>query len=123
MMSPIYSQKSSPNLSKDSCIVPVSTLRNALLVLQQRNNCYEEIKIVRDSVSIMSQQLVLKDSIISNNNETINLYIDSEKKYVETVKLKESIAEEYKRAYIKQRNLKWGGFAVGALGVIFAIVK
>ena len=123
MMSPIYSQKSSPNLSKDSCIVPVSTLRNALLVLQQRNNCYEEIKIVRDSVSIMSQQLVLKDSIISNNNETINLYIDSEKKYVETVKLKESIAEEYKRAYIKQRNLKWGGIAVGALGVIFAIVK
>jgi|TARA_R110000868_G_scaffold274588_1_gene534058 hypothetical protein len=98
-------------------------LRNALLVLQQRNNCYEEIKIVRDSVSIMSQQLVLKDSIISNNNETINLYIDSEKKYVETVKLKESIAEEYKRAYIKQRNLKWGGIAIGTIGVIFAVIK
>lgn len=123
MMSPIYSQKSSQNLSKDSCIVPVSTLRNALLVLKQRNNCYDEIKIVRDSVSIMSQQLVLKDSIISNKDQTINLYIDSEKKYIETVKLKESIADEYKRAYIKQRNLKWGGFAVGALGVIFAIVK
>ena len=123
MMSPIYSQKSSPNLNKDSCIVPVSTLRNALLVLQQRNNCYEEIKIVRDSVSIMSQQLVLKDSIISNNNKTINLYIDSEKKYVETVKLKESIAEEYKRAYIKQRNLKWGGIAIGKIGVIFAVIK
>jgi hypothetical protein len=123
MMSPIYSQKSSPNLSKDSCIVPVSTLRNALLVLQQRNNCYEEIKIVRDSVSIMSQQLVLKDSIISNNNQTINLYIDSEKKYIETVKLKESIAEEYKRAYIKQRKLKWGGIAIGTIGVIFAVIK
>ena len=79
MMSPIYSQKSSQNLSKDSCIVPVSTLRNALLVLKQRNNCYDEIKIVRDSVSIMSQQLVLKDSIISNKDQTINLYIDSEK--------------------------------------------
>jgi hypothetical protein len=92
-------------------------------VLNQRNKCYEEIKIVRDSVSIMSQQLVLKDSIISNKNQTINLYIDSEKKYVETIKLKESIAEEYKRAYIRQRNLKIGGFAVGALGVIFAIVK
>ena len=123
MMSPIYSQKSSQTLNKDSCIVPVSTLRNALVVLQQRNNCYEEIKIVRDSVSIMSQQLVLKDSIISNKNQTINLYIDSEKKYVETIKLKESIAEEYKKAYIRQRNLKIGGFAVGALGVIFAIVK
>jgi hypothetical protein len=92
-------------------------------VLNQRNKCYEEIKIVRDSVSIMSQQLVLKDSIISNKNQTINLYIDSEKKYVETIKLKESIAEEYKKAYIRQRNLKIGGFAVGALGVIFAIVK
>jgi len=123
MMSPIYSQKSSQNLSKDSCIVPVSTLRNALLVIKQRNNCYEEIKIVRDSVSIMSQQLILKDSIISNKNKTINLYIDSEKKYIETVKLKESIAEEYKRAYIKQRNLKWGGIAIGAIGVIFSIVK
>jgi len=123
MMSPIYSQKSSQNLSKDSCIVPVSTLRNALLVMKQRNNCYEEIKIVRDSVSIMSQQLILKDSIISNKNKTINLYIDSEKKYIETVKLKESIAEEYKRAYIKQRNLKWGGIAIGAIGVIFSIVK
>jgi hypothetical protein len=123
MMSPIYSQKSSPNLSKDSCIVPVSTLRNALLVLQQRNNCYEEIKIVRDSVSIMGQQLVLKDSIISNDNKTINLYIDSEKKYIETIKLKESIAEEYKRAYIKQRNLKWGGIAIGTIGVIFAVIK
>ncbi len=123
MMSPIYSQKSSQTLNKDSCIVPVSTLRNALVVLNQRNKCYEEIKIVRDSVSIMSQQLVLKDSIISNKNQTINLYIDSEKKYVETIKLKESIAEEYKKAYIRQRNLKIGGFAVGALGVIFAIVK
>lgn len=122
MMSPIYSQKSSQTLNKDSCIVPVSTLRNALVVLNQRNKCYEEIKIVRDSVSIMSQQLVLKDSIISNKNQTINLYIDSEKKYVETIKLKESIAEEYKKAYIRQRNLKIGGFAVGALGVIFAIV-
>jgi hypothetical protein len=98
-------------------------LRNALLVIKQRNNCYEEIKIVRDSVSIMSQQLILKDSIISNKNKTINLYIDSEKKYIETVKLKESIAEEYKRAYIKQRNLKWGGIAIGAIGVIFSIVK
>jgi len=94
-----------------------------LVVLQQRNNCYEEIKIVRDSVLIMSQQVLLKDSIIGNNNQTINLYIDSEKKYVETVKLKESIAEEYKKAYIKQRNLKWGGFVAGALGIIFAIVK
>jgi hypothetical protein len=122
-MSPIYSQKSSQTLNKDSCIVPVSTLRNALVVLNQRNKCYEEIKIVRDSVSIMSQQLLLKYSIIGNKNQTINLYIDSEKKYVETVKLKESIAEEYKKAYIRQRNLKWGGFAVGALGVIFAIVK
>ena len=123
MMSPIYSQKSSQTSSKDSCIVPVSTLRNALVVLNQRNNCYQEIKIVRDSVSIMSQQVLLKDSIIGNKNQTINLYIDSEKKYVETVKLKESIAEEYKKAYIRQRNLKWGGFAVGALGIIFAIIK
>ncbi len=123
MMSPIYSQKSSQTSSKDSCIVPVSTLRNALVVLHQRNNCYQEIKIVRDSVLITNQQLLLKDSIIGNNNKTINLYIDSEKKYVETVKLKESIAEEYKKAYIRQRNLKWGGFAVGALGIIFAIIK
>ena len=123
MMSPIYSQKSSQTLSKDSCIVPVSTLRNALVVLHQRNNCYQEIKIVRDSVLITNQQLLLKDSIIGNKNQTINLYIDSEKKYVETVKLKESIAEEYKKAYIRQRNLKWGGFAVGALGIIFAIIK
>ena len=122
-MSPIYSQKSSQTSSKDSCIVPVSTLRNALVVLNQRNNCYQEIKIVRDSVLITNQQLLLKDSIIGNKNQTINLYIDSEKKYIETVKLKESIAEEYKKAYIRQRNLKWGGFAVGALGVIFAIVK
>ncbi len=123
MMSPIYSQKSSQTSSKDSCIVPVSTLRNALVVLHQRNNCYQEIKIVRDSVLITNQQLLLKDSIIGNKNQTINLYIDSEKKYVETVKLKESIAEEYKKAYIRQRNLKWGGFAVGVLGIIFAIVK
>ncbi len=123
MMSPIYSQKSSQTSSKDSCIVPVSTLRNALVVLHQRNNCYQEIKIVRDSVLITNQQLLLKDSIIGNKNQTINLYIDSEKKYVETVKLKESIAEEYKKAYIRQRNLKWGGFAVGALGIIFAIIK
>jgi hypothetical protein len=123
MMSPIYSQKSSQTSSKDSCIVPVSTLRNALVVLYQRNNCYQEIKIVRDSVLITNQQLLLKDSIIGNKNQTINLYIDSEKKYIETVKLKESIAEEYKKAYIRQRNLKWGGFAAGALGIIFAIVK
>lgn len=123
MISPIYSQKSSQNLTKDSCIVPVSTLKNALIVLQQRNNCYKEIIIVRDSLSIVNQQLFFKDSIINYNNQTINFYLDNEKKYIETVKIKQSIADEYKRAYIKQRNLKWAGVVVGTLGVMFAVIK
>lgn len=123
MTSPIYSQKSSQNSTKDSCIVSVSTLKNALIVLQQRNNCYKEIEIVRDSLSIVTQQLFLKDSIINYKNQTINFYLDNEKKYIETVKIKQSIADEYKRAYIKQRNLKWGGVVVGTLGVMFAVIK
>lgn len=123
MISPIYSQKSSQNLTKDSCIVPVSTLKNALIVLQQRNNCYKEIIIVRDSLSIVTQQLYFKDSIINYKNQTINFYLDNEKKYIETVKIKQSIADEYKRAYIKQRNLKWAGVVVGTLGVMFAVIK
>lgn len=122
MMLPVYSQTSSKT-SNDSCIVPVSTLKNALIVLRQRDNLKKQLEISRDSISILSDMCSVKDSIINNQKTVIDLYVKNELNYVETIKTKDVIVEEYKKKYIKQKNLKIAGFGVGALGIIIAILK
>lgn len=65
----------------------------------------------------------VKDSIIINQKSVIDLYVKNESNYIETIKVKEAIVEEYKKKYNKQKNLKIAGFGVGALGIIIAILK
>ena len=122
MILPIYSQTSSKT-SNDSCIVPVSTLKNALIVLKQRDNLKKQLEVSRDSITVLTEMCLVKDSIIINQKSVIDLYVKNESNYIETIKVKEAIVEEYKKKYNKQKNLKIAGFGVGALGIIIAILK
>lgn len=121
-MLPVYSQTSSAK-SSDSCIVPISTLRNALIVLKQRDNLKEQIQITRDSIKVTSDLVCTKDSIIKNQESIIELYKKNESDYKQILVLKNSIVEEYKIKYEKQKKLKYVGYGVGVLGLFIAIIK
>ena len=122
MMLPTYSQTNSKT-SSDSCIVPVSTLRNALIIKSQRDLLKKEIEITRDSISKLTELVDVKDSIIKNQEEIILLYKQNLERCQEVVKTKDSIIEEWKKKYKKQRNLKLVGFGTGILGIFIAIIK
>lgn len=122
MMLPTYSQTNSKT-SSDSCIVAVSTLRNALIIKSQRDLLKKEIEITRDSISKLTELIDVKDSIIKNQEEIILLYKQNLERCQEVVKTKDSIIEEWKKKYKKQRNLKLAGFGTGILGIFIAIIK
>jgi len=113
---PSYSQTSSQKFS-DSAAVPVITLRNALIVLEQRNYCYDNLKIIRDSVDTLSQIIVNKDVLIMNDETTISLKDSTIKKYENIIVNKDREIEIYRTLYNKERYEKWGGI----LGVIILI--
>ena len=49
MMSSVYSQTASNN----DCIVPCSALKNALKLKVEYDYCYNQLKISRDSISLL----------------------------------------------------------------------
>ena len=91
--------------------------------MKQRDNLKKQLEMTRDSITILDSLCTIKDSIIVNQTKVIDLYIKNESNYVQTIKLKESIAREYENKYRKQKNLKVAGFGVGILGIFIAILK
>lgn len=118
----MYSQTSS-KISTDSCIVPVSTLRNALIIKSQRDLLKKEIEVTRDSVTKLIELVDVKDSIIKNQEAIISLYKKNLERCQEVVTTKDIIIDEWKNKYKKQKNLKLTGFGVGILGIFIAIIK
>lgn len=115
-----YSQRSSQTLS-DSVIVPVVPLRNALIVLEQRNFCYENLTIARDSIYNLNQIITNKDTLIWLSDEIITTKDSVIKKYEDIIVNKDREITIYKDLYIREKYEKWGGI-IGVLvlvGIIF----
>ena len=119
MTSLAHSQK----LSSDTIrCVPVSTLRHALIVKAQNDQCQQMIKGCRDSIILLDKLVMSQDTMIKIKTEKIELYKKNESHYTETIKTKDEIVETYKKQYQKQKALKWVGYGVGALGFILFLV-
>ena len=116
MILPSYSQTSLQTYS-DSAAVPVNALRNALIVLEQRDFCYENLKISRDSIYGLNQIINNKDTLISGGETTISLKDSTIKKYEDIIVNKDREIEIYRSLYNRERYEKWGGI----LGVIILI--
>jgi hypothetical protein len=118
MTSLTYSQK----LSNDTIrCVPVSTLRHALLIKAQNDQCQEVVKSCRDSITILTKIVNNQDTLIKIKTEKVVLYEKNQTLYDETLKNKDAIVDSYKKMYQKQKKLKIFGFGIGGLGILLGL--
>ena len=118
MMSSVYSQTASNN----DCIVPCSALKNALKLKVEYDYCYNQLKIVRDSISLLDSINSQKDTIILNKNSEIILLEDNVKKIKKIATEHEERGNFYKSDADKQKRLKNISIGGGILGVILSIL-
>ena len=118
MTSLTYSQK----LSNDSIrCVPVSTLRHALVIKAQNDQCQEVVKGCRDSITILNKLVLSQDELIKIKSEKIGLLEENQRLLSETIKNKDAIVETYKKKYQKEKKMKMVGFGVGGLGILLGL--
>ena len=118
MTSLLYSQK----LSSDTLrCVPVSSLRNALIVKAKYDQCQEVVKNCRDSITILNKLVLTQDSSIEIKTKEIVLLKTNQTLYNGTIKEKDEMIETYKKKYLKEKKLKIFGFSVGGLGILLGL--
>jgi len=118
MTSPLYSQK----VSTDTCCVPCSTLRKALIIKEERTYCGKQLGFARDSITVLGQVIQHKDTMLSYKDSTIQVYVKNEDNYKKIITNKDSIIEEYKAAYLAQRLQKYIAYGVSSIILIMGIL-
>jgi hypothetical protein len=118
MMSSVYSQTASNN----DCIVPCSTLKNALKVKVQYDYCYNQLSVTRDSIVLLDSINLQKDTIILNKNKEISLLNDNIIQKDKIVTEHSNRADFYKKEVVRQKRLKLLSIGSGILGVVASIL-
>lgn len=102
----IVSSASSQTLSNDSlALVPIKSLKNALLVKNERDYLKIQLKLSRDTINIQSNIIYNQDLTISNLIDQTSAYKSNEQGYEEVMLYKDSIVE-LKNKQINQLNTK-----------------
>jgi len=118
MTSPLYSQKA----SIDTCCVPCNTLRKALIIKEERTYCGKQLGFARDSITVLQQVILHKDTIISFKDSTVATYVKNENNYKGIITNKDSIIKEYKKAYLSQRIQKYIAYGVSSIILLAGIL-
>lgn len=118
MTSLAFSQK--PSSDTIRC-VPVSTLRHALMIKAQNDQCQEVVKNCRDSITILNKLVLTQDTLIDIKTEKIVLFEKNQSLYDETLKNKDAIVDSYKKMYQKQKTRTIFGYGVGVLGILLGL--
>jgi hypothetical protein len=79
--------------STDSVIVPIQSLRNALLVKNERDYLKTELNISRDSINSLNNIVITQDSIINICDSTINILFDNIENYKQVINVKDTIID------------------------------
>ena len=117
----ISSASSQQRLSDSTVIVPIKSLKNALLVKADRDNLKKELVIARDSISNLQEIILSKDTIIFHRDSTIALYKDNESKYKEVINNKDSIITTYGKEIESLRASKNGAYIAAGLAILLSI--
>lgn len=124
MMLPSYSQTNSNNKPKDTMVlVPISSLKKALIVLEEKNYCNNQLEIARDTIKTQSQLITNLDTIIKNQSLVVVLLKDNVKKYEKVIENKDTEIKVYQDLYKKEKKTKklviGGGSVLLLLSIIF----
>jgi len=117
MTLPSFSQTPS-----NDCVVPCSTLRNAIKVKYELDFANNKILILRDSLKVIDTIVYRKDTVIVNRNETIknlNNTIVQEQKLKEEEKKR---ANSYKDEIENQKFYKWVAIVVGSVTTLASLI-
>ena len=114
-------------LTEDLVTVPTKTLKNALIVKNERDYLKNQITVVRDSVNILVTITNNQDSIIKNQDISISLYkkidIDRQKQleYKDNIiEYKDNIITDYQKQ-IKKFKLKFIVSSIAFVGILLVI--
>jgi hypothetical protein len=118
MTSPLYSQQA----SIDTCCVPCTTLRKALIIKEERTYCGKQLGFARDSITVLQQVILHKDTIINYKDSTILTYVKNENNYKGIITNKDSIIKEYKKAYLSQKIQKYIAYGVSSIILLAGIL-
>jgi hypothetical protein len=107
-------------LTEDLVTVPTKTLKNALIVKNERDYLKNQITVVRDSVNILVTITNNQDSIIKNQDTSISLYkkIDTDRQ--KQLEYKDNIITDYQKQ-IKKFKLKFIVSSIAFVGILLVI--
>jgi len=121
----ISSASSQQRLTDSTVIVPIKSLKNALLVKVERDNLKKELVIARDSIKAMDTIIFRKDIIISVLDST-RVVLDSKVKDLNGVIVaKDGIINEKSKKITKLNNTikkLTGAFMISVVGFIIALL-
>jgi hypothetical protein len=100
-------------------MVPVSSLRRALVVLEEKKYCNLQLGIVRDSILKQKEIINNNDTIISNQNKVISFLSENNKNYQKIILNKDTEIKYYQNLYYKEKRDKW--IAIGGGTFIFLV--
>ena len=122
MISSVLSQQ---RLSDSTVIVPIKSLKNALLVKADRDNLKKEIVVARDSISVM-EKVILKQDTALFICDTTRIVLESKIGDLKgTIKAKDGqIEERNKKISDLESKFKGAIVALGlaSLGFIIALL-
>lgn len=115
MMSSASSQH---RLNDSTAIVPIKSLRNALLIKADRDNLKNQLGIARDSIKYMDTIILRQDSIIHVCDST-RLILDSQiSDYKGTIVAKDGIIKEQNNKITDLTNKLTGAIITLALSTV-----
>jgi 4-diphosphocytidyl-2C-methyl-D-erythritol kinase len=104
-------------------LIPVSSLKKALIVLQEKNYCISQLEVARDTIKTQQQLILNSDTIINNQAQVIVLLKENNENLEKVIKNKDVEISHYKQLYKKEKRNKWmfvgGGSALFILSIIF----
>jgi hypothetical protein len=119
MTLPLLSQK--PSSDSIKC-VPVSALRNAMIMKTEFDKTKVILSDCRDSISILNNVVLSQDSLILTKENKIQVLSDNIVNYKEIVSTKDdiiSIKDKEIKHFKKQRNV---GYGVGVLSILLSLL-
>ena len=121
----ISSALSQQRLSDSTVIVPIKSLRNALLVKTDRDNLKKELKVARDSISTMETVIHLQDSALFVCDTTRTFLEGKIKDLKGTIKAKDGQIEERNKKIEDLESKVRGAIAaleLASLGFVLALL-
>lgn len=121
----ISSALSQQRLSDSTVIVPIKSLKNALLVKADRDNLKKELKVARDSISTMGTVIHFQDSALFVCDTTRTVLESKIGDLKGTIKAKDGqIEERNKKISDLEGKLKKAvvALALASIGFVLAIL-